>query len=64
MGHETIERLFLVDGRLRSVGTAGEKGKGFGLILAQKYAHKLGGAIEVESEIGRGSTFRLFLPAG
>jgi len=64
MGPETIERLFRIDGRLRSVGTAGEKGNGFGLILSQEYARKLGGAIEVESEIGRGSTFRLILPAG
>jgi len=44
--------------------TTKEAGKGTGLGLAQVYAfaREAGGTVEVESEPGRGATFRLLLP--
>jgi signal transduction histidine kinase len=39
-------------------------GSGIGLATAQKIAASHGGMIELESEAGRGSTFRLRLPVG
>jgi len=46
-------------------GTTSRKygGTGLGLTISREIARLLGGIIEVESEPGRGSTFRLSLPA-
>jgi signal transduction histidine kinase len=38
------------------------KGTGLGLPLCRKLAGLLGGRVEVESQVGAGSTFRLILP--
>jgi signal transduction histidine kinase len=44
--------------------TTKEKGEGTGLGLATSYAvvQQHGGRIDVETEVGRGSTFRVYLP--
>lgn len=64
MSQAALSKLFRLDERLRSLGTSGEKGTGFGLILASEFVRVLGGRLEAESEEGRGSLFRLSLPAG
>ncbi len=43
--------------------TTREKGNGLGLAICYSIISKHGGAITVESEPGRGSTFHVFLPA-
>ncbi len=43
-------------------GTENEKGTGIGLVLAYDLVVTMGGRIEVESSLGEGSTFTLFLP--
>ncbi len=47
-------------GRTAPRPTAG--GMGIGLAAAREFSRLLGGEVEVESEPGRGSTFRVWLP--
>lgn len=52
------ERFYRVDGsRSRDTG-----GTGLGLAIVKHVAQRHGGDIEIESEVGRGSCFRLVLP--
>jgi PAS domain S-box-containing protein len=55
------ERLFKAFSRLER-GNERRQGTGLGLYLSARLAALLGGRIEVESEVGTGSTFTLVLP--
>jgi signal transduction histidine kinase len=54
--HQRIFDLF------RRSGQQDQPGEGIGLAHVRALAYRLGGMIDVESEPGRGSTFRLNLP--
>lgn len=64
MRPEVLEKLFTLDKSYTSRGTDGEKGTGFGLIIAREMILKMGGNIEAESEEGKGSTFTITLQKG
>lgn len=57
---EDMDKIF--DKYYRSPKTAGTKGTGLGLAIVKAIAEAHGGMVEVESEEGKGSTFRLYLP--
>ena len=63
MTPETLVDLFAFDRRTTTIGTAGERGSGFGLILSRELAERQGGTLTVRSTIGAGTTFRLTLQA-
>jgi two-component system, OmpR family, sensor kinase len=59
---EELPKLFRPFGRTRVRGTAGEQSTGLGLAIARRIVEGHGGTITVESQVGRGSEFRVVLP--
>ena len=43
-------------------GTGGEEGSGLGLQLCADFSRKIGGDVKVESELGKGSIFSVYVP--
>jgi PAS domain S-box-containing protein len=59
---DDLAKLFSVDSKFTSEGTAGEKGSGLGLSLVKEIIEKHGGTISVESEYEKGTEFTFTLP--
>jgi signal transduction histidine kinase len=62
MSKEVVKRLFRIDQKHSSQGTANEKGTGLGLILCREFIEKNGGNIQVQSDPGKGSVFTCTFP--
>ncbi len=62
MSPEILKSLFIIGETISSKGTNNETGTGIGLLLCKEFIEKHQGEIEVESEEGKGSTFKLHLP--
>jgi signal transduction histidine kinase len=56
ISQEQINRIF------EPFYTTKKKGSGLGLMIVQRIVRSHGGRIEVESHLGRGTTFRVWLP--
>ena len=59
---EKMKALFKIGSNVFTLGTAKEKGSGFGLILCKEFINKHKGEIWVESEKEKGSNFKFTLP--
>jgi signal transduction histidine kinase/ABC-type amino acid transport substrate-binding protein/DNA-binding response OmpR family regulator len=62
-GIESTRQAQIFEPFVQGIDGAVRKGTGLGLSICKKYAEFMGGTIEVESEAGEGSLFRLKLPA-
>jgi signal transduction histidine kinase len=62
MKEDTMHDIFRIDKATHTTGTAGEKGSGLGVLLCKEFVEKNGGKIWVESQLGKGSSFRFTLP--
>lgn len=60
MNAQEKEKLFEI-GHSKS-GTAGESGTGLGMVISKTFVEAMSGELEVKSEPGRGSEFKLSLP--
>jgi PAS domain S-box-containing protein len=61
MDGEQLQRLFQPFERLGKE-TSGIQGSGLGLLISRQLLHAMHGSLEVQSQLGRGTTMRLTLP--
>jgi signal transduction histidine kinase len=64
LSQEDVARLFTKFFRSADPRARKERGSGLGLALTSAIIARIGGRIEVESELNKGTTFRIVLPAG
>ena len=62
ISEEKMQHLFEFKGERSRWGTEGEKGVGLGLTLVHEFVELNKGKIEVDSIVGKGTTFKVFLP--
>lgn len=62
MTQRTKEKLFKIDEFFSVPGTNNEQGTGLGLLFCKEFIELHGGKIWIESEPGKGSTFKFTLP--
>jgi two-component system sensor histidine kinase/response regulator len=63
MTEEIMKKLFNKDNSSSLSGTNNEIGSGLGLILVNDFVAQHGGTIDVESEVGTGTTFKFTIPS-
>jgi signal transduction histidine kinase len=59
---ENMQRLFRIDVKHKTTGTAGETGTGLGLILCREFVEQNGGKIWCESSGNSGTVFHFTIP--
>lgn len=62
ISEENIQSLFIPFSQIDSTATRKHSGTGLGLSICRKIIEEMGGRIWVESELGRGSTFKFIIP--
>lgn len=63
MTQPQIDYILENPGEIVEIGTAGEQGSGLGLVLVNEFLNKIKGRLEIESVLGKGSTFTVYLTA-
>ncbi|MGB0429214.1 MAG: sensor histidine kinase [Bacteroidia bacterium] len=64
INEKTLKSIFQLDNRNSTYGTNSEKGTGLGLKLCRQFIELINGEILVESKVGRGTAFTVYLKKG
>jgi len=59
---ENMQKLFRIDVKYKTPGTAGETGTGLGLVICREFVERNGGKIWCESQEHYGTTFHFTIP--
>ncbi|OZA63715.1 MAG: hypothetical protein B7X68_09730 [Sphingobacteriia bacterium 39-36-14] len=62
ISEENIQSLFIPFNQIDSTATRKFSGTGLGLSICRKIIEEMGGRIWVESQVGKGSTFKFIIP--
>ncbi len=62
MNEEQLNRLINSNSNHSHTGTQGEKGSGLGLMICKDFIVAMNGRLKIESKVGEGSVFKVFLP--
>ncbi|MDD2475625.1 MAG: tetratricopeptide repeat-containing sensor histidine kinase [Dysgonamonadaceae bacterium] len=62
ISQQNLDKLFRIDADTKTIGNSKEKGAGLGLILVKEMADRCNIEIDVKSELGKGTEFRLSIP--
>ncbi len=62
ISEENLKHLFRIDKNISTPGTNEETGTGLGLIISKEFIKCNDGSIEVDSDEGKGSTFKFSVP--
>lgn len=59
---DSLSKLFRIDSKVITIGTANERGSGLGLLLVKEFIEKNNGTIALESKINFGTKAKISLP--
>ncbi len=59
---ENLSKVFSIEEFVSTPDTENRKGSGLGLILTKEFIEKNGGKLDVESEVGKGTTIKFTVP--
>lgn len=59
---DNLSKIFRIDESHSTLGTDNEEGTGLGLILCKEFIDKHNGKIDIQSELGVGTTFKVTIP--
>jgi len=62
IGEEDLEKLFRIDVKHSTTGTANERGTGLGLMLCKEFIERNNGKLLAKSKLNQGSEFTFLLP--
>lgn len=60
--HSELIETILNGGLHSSAGTSAERGTGMGLALSQEFLAAMGGRLEIDSEVNRGTSIKIYIP--